>query len=95
MPASRTSTAYFLDEPFTVGPRQVGALLLRTFNYSGEFAPPGKTVMQVTFDSDWDYLGRVCDSDQLAYEAEKRPIAAEVLERAGRGTTRGWRRRSR
>jgi phytoene desaturase len=75
--------AYFLDKPFTVGPRQVGALLLRTFNYSAEFAPPGKTVVQATFDSDWDYWHEL-RGDQVAYEAEKRRVAGEVLERLER-----------
>ncbi|MGE5602668.1 MAG: phytoene desaturase family protein [Nitrososphaerales archaeon] len=75
--------AYFLDRPFAVGPREVGALLLRTFNYSPVFAPRGKTVVQATFDSDWDYW---CElrRDQLAYEAEKRRVAGEVLEQLER-----------
>lgn len=75
--------AHFLERPFQVGPRQVAALLLRTFNYSDEFAPRGKTVIQATFDSNWDYW-RDLRADQLAYEAEKRRVAGEVLERLER-----------
>lgn len=74
---------YFLDRPFAVGPRQVGALLLRTFNYSDAFAPVGKTVIQASFDSDWDYWAGL-HGDQLAYESEKRRVAGEVLERLER-----------
>jgi phytoene dehydrogenase-like protein len=74
---------YFLDRPFTVGPRQVGALLLRTFNYSDQFAPAGKTVIQASFDSDWDYWAGL-RGDQLAYDAEKRRVAGEVLDRLER-----------
>lgn len=75
--------SYSLDRPFTVGPREIGALLLRTFNYSNEFAPRGKTVVQATFDSDWDYWYGL-RSDPLAYETEKRRVAAEVIERLER-----------
>ena len=69
--------AYFLDKPFRVGAREVSALLLRTFNYSGEFAPPGMTVIQATFDSDWDWWAGL-SADKPAYESQKRRVAESV-----------------
>lgn len=72
--------AFSLAEPFDVGPQRVGTMALRTFNYSDAFAPEGKTVIQATFDSDWDYWRDLRD-DPAVYEAEKRRVAAAVLAR--------------
>jgi len=75
--------AFSLAEPFDVGPQRVNTVVLRTFNYSDAFAPEGKTVIQATFDSDWDYW-RVLREDPPAYDAEKRRVAAAVLARLER-----------
>jgi phytoene desaturase len=71
----------FLEEPLVVGQERVEALLVRIFNYSPRFAPPGKTVVQVEFDAEWDYWNHLQQEDRARYEAEKGQIAADVLQR--------------
>lgn len=76
-----------LAEPLAVGPQAVpqavSALMLRIFNYSDHFAPPGKTVIQATFDAEWDYWRSLRD-EPPAYEAVKARLAGEVLARLER-----------
>ncbi len=79
-PETSYSTTYSLAEPIKVGREQVGAVLLRAFNHSPAFAPAGKTVIQVSFESEWDYWRGLRD-DMAAYEAEKARVADEVLAR--------------
>lgn len=73
-------TLYRLARPITVGPNEVGDLSLRVFNYSDRFAPPGKTVVQVLFESNWDYWNEL-QKDRPRYDAEKQRVADEVLNR--------------
>jgi phytoene dehydrogenase-like protein len=68
-----------LEEPFTVGPQPIGEIILRIFNYSDRFAPPGKTVLQVSFETAWDHWRFLYEEDQAAYQAEKGRVTAEVL----------------
>jgi phytoene dehydrogenase-like protein len=53
---------------------------LRTFNYSSHFAPTGSTVIQSSFEADWDFWNEP-QSDRPRYEASKERIAGEVLHR--------------
>jgi len=57
--------------------------MIRIFNYSPHFAPPGKTVVQVMFETEWDYWNDL-QKDRPHYEAEKERVAAEVLARLER-----------
>ncbi len=77
-------TTYRLAEPITVGPTQVDLLAVRVFNYSPHFAPAGKTVIQPSFEADWDYWDGLYRSDRAAYDAEKARVAGEVLRRLER-----------
>jgi phytoene desaturase len=70
----------FLQRPFKVGNQDVGSLILRLFNYSPHYAPTGKTVIQATFESDWDYWYNL-HQDPASYETTKESIAAEILQR--------------
>jgi phytoene dehydrogenase-like protein len=70
-----------LENPLTIGPQAVGGIMLRFFNYSRRFAPPGKTVVQVEFETGWDYWNDLQREDRAAYDAEKERIAEEVLAR--------------
>jgi len=74
-------TLFRLAEPITVGPQKVELLGLRIFNYSPHFAPAGKTVIQPSFESEWDYWHDLQQRDRAAYEAAKEQVAAEVLHR--------------
>lgn len=69
-----------LEQPLTVGAEVVRGLAVRIFNYSQRFAPPGKTVVQVSFETGWDFWSRLRE-DMPRYRAEKERVAAEVLER--------------
>jgi phytoene dehydrogenase-like protein len=78
----------FHDDPWLVVPRSTrnpsaGHLvdrwwLIRIFNYSPVFAPPGKTVLQVMVDSAWQPWRDLRD-DPEAYRAQKKAVAAQVL----------------
>jgi phytoene desaturase len=74
--------AFRLARPILVGQQNVSLLALRIFNYSDRFAPAGKTVIQATFDAEWDHWRGLRD-DKAAYVAEKERVAAEVLARLG------------
>ncbi|NIO72461.1 MAG: NAD(P)-binding protein [Anaerolineae bacterium] len=69
-----------LERPFTVGAQAIDGLSLRLFNYSPRFAPPGKTVVQAMFETEWDFWNEL-QKDRPRYDAEKERVAAEVLER--------------
>jgi phytoene dehydrogenase-like protein len=69
-----------LGHPFTVGKQAIDGLALRLFNYSSRFAPPGKTVVQAMFETEWDFWNEL-QKDRPRYEAEKERVAAEVLKR--------------
>jgi phytoene dehydrogenase-like protein len=69
-----------LERPFTVGNRAIDGLVLRLFNYSPRFAPPGKTVVQAAFETEWDFWNEL-QKDRSRYDAEKEQVAAEVLAR--------------
>jgi phytoene desaturase len=69
-----------LEHPFTIGKQAIDGLMLRLFNYSSRFAPPGKTVVQVAFETEWDFWNEL-RQDRPRYDAEKERVATEVLER--------------
>jgi phytoene desaturase len=74
-------TVISLMHPFTVNNHKVDSIFLRIFNYSGAFAPKGKTVIQVEVEADFDYWNNLRQSDRSRYDAEKQRVAAEVLKR--------------
>jgi phytoene dehydrogenase-like protein len=69
-----------LERPFTVGSQAIDGIMLRLFNYSPRFAPPGKTVVQIAFETEWDFWNEL-QNDRSRYEAEKERVATEVLTR--------------
>lgn len=69
-----------LEQPFTVGNQSIDGIMVRIFNYSARFAPPGKTVIQASFETEWDFWNEL-HKDRPRYEAEKERVAEEVLER--------------
>ncbi len=70
-----------LERPLDVGPQLVDKIFLRIFNYSPRFAPSGKTVVQVEFETEWDYWDDLQRADRARYDAEKQRVAAEILRR--------------
>ncbi|MCX5779522.1 MAG: NAD(P)/FAD-dependent oxidoreductase, partial [Firmicutes bacterium] len=69
-----------LKQPLTILGQEVQSLHLRIFNYDSTLAPAGKTVLQVTVESDYDAWMEL-EKDEIAYAAEKARVAAQVLER--------------
>jgi phytoene dehydrogenase-like protein len=74
-------TTIVLREPLQVAGEAVPGLFVRFFNYGPGFAPAGKTVVQVEFETNWDYWYTLHERDQAAYKAEKEAVAIEVLRR--------------
>lgn len=68
-----------LENAFVIGNHAIGGFSLRIFNYGAKFAPPGKTVMQVMFETEWDFWNNL-QKNRLPYEAEKARVAEEILE---------------
>jgi phytoene desaturase len=69
-----------LENPFTAGEQAIDKIAVRIFNYSAAFAPPGKTVVQATFETEWDFWSEL-QRERPRYEAEKERVAAEILGR--------------
>jgi len=69
-----------LARPFRIGSQEIRGLVARVFNYSTRFAPPGKTVVQAEFETEWDWWNGL-HADRPRYQAEKQRVAAEVLDR--------------
>ena len=69
-----------LKQPLKVGHQAIEGISLRIFNYSSRFSPPGKTVVQAMFETEWDFWNEL-RKDRPRYEAEKERAAREVLER--------------
>jgi phytoene dehydrogenase-like protein len=69
-----------LKNPVIVGETRVKALTMRTFNYSDRFAPLGKTVVQVSFESEWEFWKEI-GRDSRTYQHEKSRIAEEISDR--------------
>lgn len=73
-------TCIMLKEPITIGRQAARQLVLRIFNYGTRFAPSGKTVVQATFETEWDFWNDL-QKDRPRYDAEKQRVAEEVLSR--------------
>jgi len=69
-----------LNRPIAVADKDIHELVLRIFNYSSKFAPPGKTVVQATFETEWDFWNDL-QQDRPGYDAEKQRVAEEILTR--------------
>ncbi|MBW1708832.1 MAG: NAD(P)/FAD-dependent oxidoreductase [Deltaproteobacteria bacterium] len=69
-----------LKQPIKLGQGEINEIIVRIFNYSQEFAPPGKTVVQVLFESEWDFWNEL-QKDRPRYDDEKQRVATEVLSR--------------
>jgi len=69
-----------LKEPMTVGNVTIDGFPIRIFNYGDEFSPPGRTVFQVLFITDWKFWKDLLQ-DRGRYEIEKQRVCAEALAR--------------
>jgi phytoene dehydrogenase-like protein len=69
-----------LKEPMKVGNVTIDGFPIRVFNYGDKFSPPGKTVLQVLFITDWKYWSDLL-KDRERYDAAKKSVTAEALAR--------------
>jgi len=58
-PGAPSFTSLVLKQPIQVHAEAIRMIFIRLFNYSARFAPPGKTVVQVEFETDWT-IGMSC-----------------------------------
>jgi len=71
-------TTIILKEALICG-QPVEAVLIRILNYSTRFAPHGKTVVQVEFESPYDYWAQLLAESRAAYDAEKERLVKELI----------------
>lgn len=74
------SLVLFQNEPVTFEGREYNKLDVEIFNFDSSFAPAGKTVVKVVFDSNYDYWKKLSEDKNL-YAEEKRKIADVIAER--------------
>jgi len=67
-----------LDKPITIGNKEHHTLNVRIHNFDSSFAPAGKTVLTVAFESDFEYWAEVNQSLDR-YQEEKERIATAVV----------------
>jgi phytoene dehydrogenase-like protein len=69
-----------LEEPIAIESQKTHDIFIRIFNYSSYFAPPGKTVIQVMFDTTWDFWKGISEKGG-DYNEMKDKFAQEVVKR--------------
>ena len=74
-------TMHRLVEPIHVAGRDRHHLLVRVYNHSDSFSPPGSTVVQVMLETPWAFWHDLHSEDRERYRAEKEDLALRVLER--------------
>jgi phytoene dehydrogenase-like protein len=67
-----------LEPAIRVGEREVKSMHLRVFNFDPTLAPPGKTVLGVTLDTDWEWWSKQ-DRQSEVYRQEKERIGQQVV----------------
>lgn len=77
-PPSVSGITYMLKEPVMIGGMERNKIGAHVFNFDPSFAPPGKTVMVLMFESRYDYWKKL---QQIpgAYEAEKSAIGETLI----------------
>jgi phytoene dehydrogenase-like protein len=75
----KTGNRIRLQRPISVAGQQVDHLSCRV-SHNSTSAPMGKTVIQVTLPTDFDYWDGLQRKDPARYEAEKERVAGQVLD---------------
>ena len=68
-----------LDRPLIVGTTPNHRLVVRSFDHEDGYAPPGKTLLSIALDSDWQFWYKLRALDAQMYADEKARIGDEVL----------------
>jgi phytoene desaturase len=74
-----SSNTVRLQRPITLGGKEFEAFAFRIYNDDPTMAPPGKTVVQVTLRTDFDWWCDLQEKDRASYDAEKERVAKDVL----------------
>ena len=74
-----SSNTVRLQRPITLGGKEFEAFGFRIYNDDPTMAPPGKTVVQVTLRTDFDWWYDLQEKDRASYNAEKERVAKDVL----------------
>lgn len=73
--ASPHSAEYQLAEPVTIAGQEQSWVFVRHYGYDPTMAPPGKSVVAVSFMSEFDFWKNLRDHDRPRYLAEKQALA--------------------
>jgi phytoene dehydrogenase-like protein len=66
--------------PLRIAGEEVRRATYRVYHFDPTLAPPGKTVVTVMFESNYDYWKELRDEDRDRYRAQKDNVAAAVLD---------------
>jgi phytoene dehydrogenase-like protein len=80
LPAAMSGLTYPLDRPITIAGKEERLLTVRSYSFDPTVAPEGKDVLIVQFGTNYDYWNDLY-KDQERYKAEKKRIAADVIDR--------------
>ena len=72
-------TFFKTTDPVIVADEEKQHIMIRFFNYSPHFAPKGKTVIQVDYETDWEYWF-VLRQDKKEYNRVKKELAERTIE---------------
>ena len=72
-------TLFKTTDPVLVDGEEKDTVMIRFFNYSPHFAPEGKTVVQVDFETEWDYWFNL-RKDKRDYYLSKKILAERTIE---------------
>ncbi len=78
LPQIISGLVFPLDKPIKVGEKEHTTLNVRIHNFDPSLAPDGKTVLTVSFESEFNYWEKL-SQDRAAYKAEKERIAVCVV----------------
>jgi phytoene dehydrogenase-like protein len=70
----------FLDQPINIEGKERDRLDLEILNFDPSLAPPGKTVIKVNLDSDYDYW-KALSANNTEYKRQKQRVADAVAEK--------------
>ncbi|MGB2814037.1 MAG: NAD(P)/FAD-dependent oxidoreductase [Dehalococcoidales bacterium] len=70
--------SYPLDEPVIIAGREWKRLTFQIYNFDPTMAPPGKSMLRVMLDTDYEYWKKL-KQDPERYKAEKKQIADKVI----------------
>jgi len=78
IPHSAIGTIFPLNKPVTIAGKEIEWLRPIIYNFDDSFAPAGKTVVRLIFDSDYDYWKTLRENTD-DYKAEKEKIASTLI----------------